>query len=209
MKPLDPFQFAPKECLKELDALDALLKTHPELDEDKDILPFFRTHKNLAAFIASYAPTIVNFDRLSPEYNLYGDFRADLVVGDSNRRSYCFIEFEDAKKESIFKHNGRTTSEWSPRFEHGYSQIVDWLWKVEDFRQTSQARAIFGDDAFAFMGMLVIGRDQFLQPEERTRLKWRMEKVVVNSQKIVCVTLDQLATDLRTALLSYQAFAKT
>ncbi len=204
MRPLEPFQLEISECLKELDALDKLLSSKKELMESEDILPFFKKHKNIAAYIGSYAPGIVAFDRLSIEYTLFGDFRADAVVGDSARESYCFVEFEDATKDSIFRKTSRTTSEWSDRFEHGYSQLIDWLWKIDDFRPTAQCRSIFGSDTFEFMGMLIIGRDEFLAPEEVVRLKWRINKVIINSQKIVCLTFDQLARDLRESLCVYQ-----
>lgn len=205
MKPLDPFTFDPKQCIKELDQFDALLKSKSELDERMDILPFFKANPHLAAYTGSYAPSMVEFDRLNTEYTFYGDFRADLLVGDWNRKSYCLIEFEDAKADSIFKKGSRTTKDWSPRFEHGYSQLVDWLWKIDDMKQSTQGRTMFGADTYDFMGMLIIGRDKFLDDKDtdKARLKWRLDKVVVNSQKIACITFDQLAIDLRTSLKIY------
>lgn len=210
MRPLDTFTLSSKDCLKELDALDALLlPKHKELKERQHILPFFRKHKNVAAMIGIYAPRIVEIDRLSTEYSLYGDFVADLIVGDWQRKSYCTVEFEDATKESVFAGKGRTTREWSDRFNHGFGQLVDWLWKVDDFRNTGQGRSIFGNDTFSFMGVLVIGRDAFLTTEETARLEWRMNKVNVDSNKIVCVTFDQLASDLRDRLTLYRSMGPT
>ena len=37
------------------------------------------------------------------EYPFYGDFAADLVVGDKAGKRFCVIEFEDGRKDSIFK----------------------------------------------------------------------------------------------------------
>jgi Domain of unknown function (DUF4263) len=203
MKPLESFALSIKDCLVELAEFEQLLASKLELKEKNDILPFFNTHRHLAAYVASYAPTIANFDRLALECSLFGDFRADMIVGDSVRKSYCLIEFEDATKDSIFKSKGRTTSEWSPRFEHGFGQIVDWFWKIDSLRDSPQARTIFGADTFSFMGMLVIGRDAFLSPEEVIRLEWRINKVTINSNKIVCLTFDQLAKGLRDSLTIY------
>jgi hypothetical protein len=206
MKPLDTFTLSSKDCLKELDALGTLLHPkHKELKERQHILPFFRKHKNVAALIGIYAPRIVEIDRLNIEYSLYGDFRADLIIGDWQRKNYCMVEFEDATKDSVFKATNRTTTEWSDRFNHGFGQLVDWLWKVDDFRNTGQGRSIFGNDTFSFMGVLVIGRDAFLTTEEAARLEWRMNKVNVDSNKIVCVTFDQLASDLRDKLTIYKS----
>jgi len=206
MKPLQPFTLSIKDCFAELDAFDKLLSIKTELKENADILPFFRTHKNIAAYIGSYAPTIVGFDRLSLECTLFGDFRADMIVGDSQRKSYCLVEFEDASKGSVFKNKGRTTTEWSDRFDHGFGQLVDWFWKIDSIRDSPQSRAIFGADTFSFMGMLVIGRDSFLTVEEVMRLEWRINKVTINSNKIVCLTFDQLAKGLRDSLMLYKSF---
>ena len=204
MKPLEHFVFSLKDCFAELDALDGLLSSKLELQEREDILPFFRTHKNIAALIGTYAPTLVSIDRLNAEFTLFGDFRADLIVGDSKRKSYCLVEFEDATEESVFKRKGRTTSEWSDRYAHGFGQLVDWFWKLDGLKDTAQARAFFGADTFDFMGMLVIGRDQYLTTEETMRLAWRINKVTINSNKIVCLTFDQLAAGLRDSLTLYK-----
>lgn len=203
MNQLSSFQFDIKSCARELDQFQELLNTKHELSEKDDILPFFRSHLNLLAYTGSFVPTIASFNRLNPEYSFYGDFRADAIVGDWDKKSYCLIEFEDAKSNSIFKSTARTTKEWSPRFEHGYSQIVDWLWKVDDFRQSAMGRSVFGSDTFNFMGMLVIGRDSFLDEIDRARLNWRTSKTVIDSQKIVCITFDELATELRSSLSTY------
>jgi hypothetical protein len=203
MNPLSSFEFDIKSCVSELSEFEALLNDKQELGERADILPFFRSHLNLLAYAGSIAPGIASFNRLDPEYTLYGDFRADAIVGDWDKKSFCLIEFEDAKQDSIFRQGGRSTKEWSSRFEHGYSQVVDWLWKVDDFRQSSTARSMFGADAFDFTGMLIIGRDAFLDEMDRVRLDWRTAKSVINSQKIVCLTFDRLASELRSSLATF------
>lgn len=42
-------------------------------------------------------------DKIAYEFDLWGKFKCDLVLGCSTIKSYVFIEFEDAKEESIFK----------------------------------------------------------------------------------------------------------
>lgn len=203
MKALETFVFDIALCLKELGEFEALLNAKKELSESDDVLPFFRSHRHLLAYAGSLAPGIASFNRVSLEYSIYGDFRADAIIGDWDKKSYCLIEFEDAREQSVFKKSARTNLEWSSRFEHGYSQIIDWLWKVDDFRQSGTGRAIFGPDPFDFMGMLVIGRDCFLGDTERCRLNWRTYKTVINSQRIFCLTFDQLARELRSSLAAY------
>ena len=143
MKTFIRFRFDLKRCRTELDEFKKLLDNHPTLDERRDILPFFREREHLSAFIGSYfAPSIENSDRLAFEYSLFGDFFCDLVVGDSARGVYCFVEFEDATPTSIFESRGqKATLEWSSRFERGFSQIVDWFWKLDDMRGTIEFKS--------------------------------------------------------------------
>ncbi len=82
---------------------------------------------------------------------LFGDFACDLVVGHSAQNAFCFIEFEDAGPTSLFIQRGkRVTRDWSPRFEHGYSQIIDWFHKVDDMRRSDDLIARFGTRSISF-----------------------------------------------------------
>jgi hypothetical protein len=66
------------------------------------------------------------------ELDLFGDFVSDLAAGDSEANAYTLIEFDDAKEHSISSRLGRgkTMKRWSQRFEHGFSQLVDWAWRL-------------------------------------------------------------------------------
>jgi hypothetical protein len=77
-----------------------------------------------------------------------------------------------------------------------YGQIIDWFWKLDDFRQTSDFSDQFGDSSAEFSGLLVLGRDAFLSDQEKKRLDWRRKNVVVNSQYIYCCTYDELYRDV-------------
>lgn len=52
--------------------------------------------------------------------------------------------------------------------------------------------------------MLIIGRESFLSPIDKNRLRWRLNKVLIDSQKIICITFDQLARDIKDRLFLYQ-----
>jgi hypothetical protein len=128
MKKFIEFDFKPQRCRTELDELKTLLESHTHLDEQKTILPFFRERQHLSAFIGSYMPDIIDFNRLAFEYSIFGDFASDLVIGDYETATYCFVEFEDASPTSLFEQKGqKATLEWSSRFEHGFSQLIDWF----------------------------------------------------------------------------------
>ncbi len=184
-------------CQVDLDALDALLAARPELSERDDILPFFRDHPHLTAFLGSYNANLTSYDRLGVEVALFGQFVADVVVGDHTRRAYCFIEFEDGQSTSMFVRRGRRITEWSPRFEHGISQLIDWLWLLDDQEQTALFEEQFGPRPLDVVTLLVAGRDSGVSPADRRRLQWRRGHVVVNSQHLYCCTFDELLRDLR------------
>ena len=104
----------------------------------------------------------------------------------------CWVELEEF--ENLLR---------SHRFEHGFSQIIDWFWKIDDVKNTSQFRSIFGSENIEYQGILVIGRDEFLSELEKARLKWYLNRVVVDSRKVICKTFDQLARDIRHRLSQY------
>lgn len=198
------FTFDPVACRAELNEFRDLLAASPELEERRDILPFFRERRHLSAFIGSYSPYVSDYDQLAYEYSLFGDFSCDLVAGHSQARSYCFVEFEDARRDSIFvTRKGRSTPEWSSRFEHGFSQLVDWFWKLDDAGPSAEFRHRFGPRQPYILGMLVVGRDHALHHREQHRLDWRLARVVVDSKPVLCLTYDQLLAQLDKRLERY------
>ncbi len=204
MKQFDALQFDLEQCRVEVAELQALLAAHSELKESQDILPFFRARRHLAAFLGSYEADMVRCDRIAFEYDLFGDFSCDLAVGDSANRTYGFIEFEDAAPNSIFVQRGaKATPDWSSRFEHGYSQVIDWFCKLDDMEKTDEFEARFGARSVTFFGLLVVGRSEGFSVRELRRLAWRQERTIVNSRHIRCVTFDQLAEALARRLAQY------
>jgi len=184
----------PKQCRVEIDELGALLASKSELSEQNDILPFFKGRQQLAAFISSYARNVGPATQLCFDYEFFGDYAADLVLGDKAYRQFCVIEFEDAGLQSIFKpsQNGKTRV-WSPRFEHGFSQIIDWYTMLDDLKKSQRFNRDFGDGHIRFSAMLIIGRDAVLTDRyDQFRLDWRTDKVSVDSNNVICATFDQL-----------------
>jgi hypothetical protein len=80
-------------------------------------------------------------DRIATELELFGDFTCDVASRDSNQDAYTLVEFEDALEYSVLAklETGRTMKRWSPRFEHGFSQLVDRAWRL------TTERGIVGD----------------------------------------------------------------
>ena len=206
MKQFKTINFSKKQARQDLKEFRELLDdpAKPELKERENILPFFASHEHLIALMGVYNPLIAQPDRIAIEFDLFGDHTADVAVGDSRSHQYCFIEFEDAANDSVFRKKGtKATLEWSDRFDHGCSQIIDWLLRLENQKNTQPYLRRFGVGEVQYVGLLVIGRDRFLtDPSLRQRLTWRSEQVVVCSRKLHCITFDKLYRDMDLRLTS-------
>ena len=206
MKKLNNFNADWNALNKELADFKQLLDQHDELDERKQILPFFAKNANLAAAIGMLFPETFRVDKLAFEFDIFGDFKADLVIGNSDSNRYCFIEFEDAKRNSIFQMGrSRYLPDWSPRFEHGFSQISDWFWKLSDVQKTEGFEDRFGTRHINYYGILIIGRAHFLDSVAIKRLKWRENNMLINSKSIYYYTFDKLYDDLTKKIKSIEA----
>jgi hypothetical protein len=204
MKNLQHHILNPANCRVEWGAYSALLAAKSKLSEQEDVLPFFKKSKDLSLLICSYFPKIKKPDYFAHEYEIDGDFVADLVVGDSKSHQYLLVEFENGAPDSVFKKKGKkATPDWAPRFEGAYSQLVDWLWKLEDKRSTADFVNTFGNRRATFQGLIVIGKDMNLSQQEKDRLKWRMDRTMIDSNAVSMVSFDELADDLDHWLKTY------
>ncbi|WP_426781181.1 Shedu immune nuclease family protein [Pseudomonas syringae] len=204
MKNLQPHTLAPIIARTQWDDFSTLLTNKTTLSEQRDVLPFFKNRKDLSLLICNYFPRFKSADCFAHEFAIYGDFVADLIVGDSKAKHYLLIEFEDGAPNSVFKTKGKkATPDWSSRFEGAHSQLVDWLWKLEDMRSTADFQNTFGSRRATFQGLIVIGKDMNLTPQEVDRLDWRVSRTKIDSNSLECVSFDQLASDLDHWLKTY------
>lgn len=181
------------QCRKELDGLQSLLASKQELSERHDLQPLFKNSPQLATFIGASLPDIGPANRLAYELQIFGDFAADIVIGNFERKTFCAIELEDARPNSIFsKADGRATGEWGRRLEHGFGQLVDWFFAFDDHKNSAGFTKLFGYGHIEFFGMLLIGRSGDLSEHDQTRLRWRSGRVSVNTHKVYCRTYDEL-----------------
>lgn len=204
MKVLTPHTFDPTSGRTQWNDFAALLASKPTLSEQKDVLPFFKNRKDLSLLICNYFPNIRTHDRFAHEFEIYGDFVADLIVGDSASKHYLLIEFENGAPDSVFKKKGKkATPDWAPRFESAHSQLADWLWKLEDMRSTSHFQSLFGSKRATFQGLIVIGKGMALSDQEMDRLTWRTTRTKIDSNTIECVSFEELSADLNHWLNTY------
>jgi hypothetical protein len=96
MAQLKTFALKQQQARTELQSFRALLdgKGMRDLSEARDLLPFFDANEHLCALMGTYNPNIVDFHniRIAREFNIFGDQRADLVIGDLRNRQFCFEE---------------------------------------------------------------------------------------------------------------------
>ena len=203
MKDYLSFSIDVEKCKLQIDDFSTLLDDKGVLSERSDLLHFFQEHHHLSALIGTFFPYVGRSDRLAFEYNLFGDFVCDIVVGDTVSQQYGFIELEDASPNSIFVDRKRSAPYWSPRFEQGYSQIIDWFCKLQDMSSTKEFVHRSGTGYIKYEGILVIGRDQFLDTRAQQRLAWRQDRLLTDSKKIYVLTYDELLRQLRYKLATY------
>lgn len=193
MKNFINHSFSLSECEKELVKYDKLLKRKKPLKEREDILPFFRKNKNLAILIGYLNAEMTRRTELAFEYPFWGDFTCDLAIADPDKFSFCFIEFEDCGKNSVFKSvSKKSTKEYGARFEKGFSQIIDWFCRIDGHKNTGEIKKTFGADTISYIGVLIIGRSNDINPKNHERLKWRQTNLLIANTKIQYLTFDDL-----------------
>lgn len=100
------------------------------------------------------------------------------------------MEFENASASGIFQ-GKKAKRAWSRRFEGAFSQLVDWLWKLEDQRSTSDFEHTFGKRTASFQGLIVVGKGMTLSASEHARLRWRNDRVMIDSKRVEVLTFDE------------------
>ncbi|MER1410709.1 DUF4263 domain-containing protein [Klebsiella pneumoniae] len=187
-------QLSNKECSVQLSEFQAYLIANSEIGET-DLLDFFKDRPQLILLMGR----VVGVDapmKYNNELPIIGKYRADFVVSDSTQSTFSFIEFEDARDNSIFttKINKKTSVyPWSARFEQGYSQVIDWYLHLAANNQSQSMRSEFGRPSIRYFGALVIGRSFFLNKSDcKERFDNRVQKSLIDSKHITCYTYDEL-----------------
>jgi hypothetical protein len=185
---------------RELDLFADLLAARRPLGERTDIMPYLRTARHVAAYFGYANASLGSPDLLSIEKPLLGSFRCDIAVGDSLAGQFTFIELEDAGPTSVFEPvRGRDYPRWSSRFERGFSQLVDWAWRIDQERQPNPTlAAAFGASDPKVHYLLVIGRDHWIGDAGRARLHWRRLHNGISGQRTTIWTYDDLLAFLTT-----------
>jgi hypothetical protein len=192
-----------KACKKSLKKLSRFLKDNREIDEtgSNGLQTFFLSNPDLILLMGDCFFPAMSPAAYQKEFSIIGEFRADFAISDAGKSKFLFVEFEDAKKNSVFVKKGKGKAqeryEWARRFEHGFSQVVDWHYRMDDLNRTAKFAEHFGSHDIDYDGILIIGRDEFIKNDGgMARLKWRKEKTNINNHRIHCLTFDMLLCEL-------------
>jgi Domain of unknown function (DUF4263) len=206
---LESIVFDPVIFRQELRAFEDLLTSKASITERDDIQPFFKANKHLTAYIGALYLNIAVATEICFEFDLAGDFKADILLGSKKANQFCIVEFESGQPNAVFKKQpNRKNPEWSARFEHAFSQIVDWFYNLDDQKNTASFQNTFGTGEITFASLLVMGRRQSLDTPQARRLGWRTKKVLIDSNKVNCITFDELHAALKEKFEFYSTAAR-
>jgi hypothetical protein len=189
---------------RELDEFADFLQAKSELKEREHIAPFFKERRQLCAALGLVNGSVELVDRVAIELELFGDFACDAASGDSQANAYTLVEFEDARRYSVLSRlePGKTMKRWSSRFEHGFSQLVDWAWRLStEGASTDAYRRIFGRNDADIHMLLVVGRDADLTSDDLARIRWRAQSISMGGVRMTCLTFDGVLNTLRRRIL--------
>ena len=202
MRKLEPVEIDPEVLRTNLHELETLLGAGDMLTERKHILPFFQARPQIIAALGFNNGDVSQPDVYATELDLFGDFVCDAASGDSTEAAFTLIEFEDAKPNSIFRarESGKSMRAWSPRFEHGFSQLVDWAWRIDAENSSAALQRVFGMAPLSIQFLLVAGRRTDLTDGDLRRLTWRAHNLRLGPFNMVCRTFDHVLSTIRRRL---------
>jgi hypothetical protein len=160
---------------------------------ERDVVGELKKWPHLCGLIGSMRAGVPRADVYKFEFQLHGVFWADLVVGNLQERKFVFVEFEPGDETSLFG-PGETNQmrDWSRRLEHGFGQLIDWAWAIQDVGHTSIFKNAFECDNLSALYLLVCGRDATMNSTEKERFFWRSQNVALNGNIATCLTYDGL-----------------
>ena len=170
------------------------IKERRELEEKEHLQIFFNNHPIVLCTLAHLVEmSELDVDEMQFEFDLWGNFRCDVGFGNSTTNTYCLIELEGAQKNSLFKNKPKNYPKYSDRLECGYSQIIDWFFKIDEIKNTSGIKRRFAGEYPRVNAVLIIGRSHFLNTDlERNRFNWRRDNTLIGAKNVNCLTYDEL-----------------
>ena len=183
----------------ELAEFKDLLDANTDLAERSQVLANLRKWPNLCALMGHFNSRLGTADLIKREFRIVPHFRTDLTVRRGGTNNMCLIEFEGASDKHIFEDGDRGVDQWARAFEKGFSQVVDWTWALDHYRNNADYIDAFGSARPNIVGVLVVGRStSFSSSVRKDRWDWRSTKVKADSFTLTLSTFDELYDDLAT-----------
>jgi hypothetical protein len=131
-----------------------------------------------------------------------------LVVGNLQFQRFVFVEFESGQDTSLFGPKGTNQMrDWSRHLEHGFGQIVDWAWAIQDAGNTQMFKSAFECEDPIVLYLLVCGRDASMRDStEERRFLWRSQSIILDGKIATCLTYDGLYRFLESTLEAIKSY---
>jgi hypothetical protein len=192
MSQLQRIEMSYEQAATDLEQFKSYLGANESFSEG-DVVGKLKGFPHLCCLLGSLIAGVPKANVFKFEFQIQGVFAADLVVGNTQRQRYVFIEFEDGSENGLFgKARTAQMRNWSTRFEHGFGQLVDWEWALNDGKTSAVLQNNLGGGTFAAEYLLVCGRDHFMEGTEKERLFYRAQKVLLDGKPATCMTYDGL-----------------
>ncbi|HXW26593.1 MAG TPA: Shedu anti-phage system protein SduA domain-containing protein [Xanthobacteraceae bacterium] len=198
------FRVGPAE--RELAEFKALLDSKSDLAERPDILNKLPHWRHMLCGLGTLDAHIGAPNRIATEFDIAGRFRCDLVVGHSVRLHYLFVEFEGANPDSIFKSTrGRRAKKFGNEFTAGLGQLLEWFWWNGAPSNLDLVHQQFGGRYVASTGLLVLGRDAFIDSDMLDRNRWDWTKTQFRTNPLILLmTYDEMYRHLAQCIAGWK-----
>jgi hypothetical protein len=174
---------------------------------ERAVVVQLKERKHLSCLIASMQAGVKRADVYKFEFQIQGAFRADLVVGNLRQKSFVFVEFEAGRDDSLFGPNGTNQMrDWSRQLEHGFGQLVDWAWAIQDAGHTTIFKNAFECDDLSAIYLLVCGRDSSMNSIEKKRFFWRSKNITLTGKIATTLTYDDLLVYFESTLEAISSY---
>ncbi len=199
------------ELSHKIKEFDSLLAEKDEFGE-KELDRFLRDRPVLMAAYLTNSYNLTPPDQYSDkEFCIAGAFRTDFLYLWQKTKRVVAIELEPAERGSIFDQESDTkTLPWASRFNTGFNQIIDWMHWFDSTSPDERLRH-FKTETYDFDGVLIIGRNKFLEKDEYTkkRYEWRKSSLSVDcngkTKSIKIITYDDFLNELKEIELTYDS----
>lgn len=198
--------FRIEDAERELAEFKALLDAKNVLSERADILRNLPRWRNMLCGLGPLDAHIGRPDRMATEFDLGGRFTCDLVLGHSVRLHYLFVEFEGGDTNSIFKTvSGRRSKKFGDAFNAGLGQLLEWFWWNDASSKGDLVEKEFGGRYMAHAGLLVLGRDAFVDVDPLDRNRWDWIKAQFETHPLIFfMTYDEMYENLARYIASWK-----